>query len=165
MIPSVQYPVLKVPACGVAPAAFSASSLVGVRREEVLYRSASALSRTFFEVPFQPSAGRLSLPFRCALASGRGCILRGCGPLDNPLIRFCAGLHILYTIYGLFPSFLVFMLLFHPTYSGCFRLRHTLTQGNSPLEPSPLRLSTFIHFFISGLYRAYISAFPYCLFT
>ncbi len=151
MIPSVQYPVLKVPACGVAPAAFSALRLVGARREEVLYRSASALSRTFFEVPFQPSAGRLSLPFRCALASGRGCILRGCGPLDNPLMRFCAGLHILYTIYGLFPSFLVFMLLFHPTYSGCFRLRHTLTQGNSPLESSPLPLShvhSFLHFWL-----------------
>ena len=101
MIPSVQYPVLKVPACGALPRGFSASRLIGVRREEVLYRSASALSRTFLKVSFQPSAGRLSLPFRCALASGRGCILRGCGPLGNPLMRFCAGLHILYTICGM----------------------------------------------------------------
>ena len=110
----------------------SASRLSGVRREEVLYRSASALSRTFFEVPLQPSAGRPSLPFRCALASGRGCILRGWRPLDNPLMRFCTGLHILYTICGFSLSFLVSMLVFHPTYSGCFRLHHTLAQGNFP---------------------------------
>ena len=84
-----------------SPPRLSASRLVGVRREEVLYRSASALSRTFFEVPFQPSAGRLRLPFRCALASGRGCILRGCRPLGNPLMRFCSCLHILYTICGI----------------------------------------------------------------
>ena len=60
-----QYPVLKVPACGDAPR-LSASRLVGVRREEVLYRSASALSRTFFEVPFSPrpvgSASRSGAP-------------------------------------------------------------------------------------------------------
>ena len=128
MIPSVQYPVLKVPACGVAPAAFRLPPCRRSARGSTLPERLGAV-KDFFEVPFQPSAGRLSLPFRCALASGRGCILRCCRPLDNPLMRFCAGLHILYTIYGLFPSFLVFMLLFHPTYSGCFRLRHTLTRS------------------------------------
>ena len=137
MIPSVQYPVLKVPACGALPRGFSASRLVGVRREEVLYRSSSALSRTFFEVSFQPSAGRPCLPFRCALASGRGCILRGCGPLDNPLMRFCAGLHILYTIYGTLITFLVSEIVSYPTYGGYRGLRRIPTQGERPLELCP----------------------------
>ena len=114
------------------PPRLSASRLSGARREEVLYRSASAMSRTIFEVPFQPSAGRPCLPFRCALASGRGCILRGCRPLGNPLMRFYPGLHILNTICGFSLSFLASMLVFHPTYSGCCRLHHTLAQGNSP---------------------------------
>ena len=122
-----------------SPPRLSASRLVGVRREEVLYRSASALSRTFFEVPFQPSAGRLRLPFRCALASGRGRILRGCRPLGNPLMRFCSCLHILYTIYSFFATFLVSEFVHYPPYSGYFDFdvfRHRATFSENRLLTS-----------------------------
>ena len=83
-----------------APAAFRLPPFRRSARGSTLPERLGAV-KDFFESPLQPSAGRPSLPFRCALASGRGCILRGWRPLDNPLMRFCTGLHILYTICGI----------------------------------------------------------------
>ena len=70
-------------------------------------------------------------------------------------MRFCPGLHILYTICGILFTFLVSELVSYPTYGGYRELRRIPTQGERPLElcPNLLSVLTFlVPWFISGFF-------------